>query len=1055
MILLILLAIGAALYIYMNRILLPIQARQFLLNKAQEVLHRPVSFKDVRYEPLKGLVIENLVIYERQDPTVPFLKIPQASVNILLPPLILNKQVIISQLTIQDPFINIIREAPALWNFSDLLPQSQKPQEGKSKFQVLTARILINNASIQWTDRTFDPPFKESFERTHLEGHLSLKKGVQFLLETFFSQQTSHIKIEGNYDFWNKKVDSKVLLNDIPIGQYLSRYYPSVSVQFKSGFLKTADLSVAYEKSDISIGGQLTLNDIALTTAAGLKIQGNFMADSLSLKGRPLDFKLTGDLRFHQALITGIRDILIKGDLSLIDTDLKWIGAQAHLAGSLSFQNAFLQWAKGKIFEGNITGNGLQIQFGLLDQKLSVQGSIGMDPMALSIEPQLSLSGKVQARDLLFSYFQNKGNLKTHLDVQEAQLRFGEDRHPISQLENNPPLESSMNEFSHPGGEELPVEPQFAFQIGVEKTSLIRGWSQQISGDLSADIRQFEFQEQDWHLNGTLQLQKARAAYGNTLFIGDPSGSLDIRYHKQKGMDYLILCDLPPSQFKGLPYLKTIESLQGKIRISPQVISFETLDLNADQMSFHLSGQIKDFLQPNLDVQVSSPAVDIEKILGYLPPQISKKIPVQMKGQAASSLTYKGPLKEPLTADIILEADLKEAWVKSHLFSPEISQINGKLRYDRGTLTLKDIRGVFLDRELTLNGRLQNPLQPKIEASLRSEKISLTSQVELLNKTWQIHLLKGKYLNSEFDAKGIINIQDPAHPEFDVKGTLQLQLADLKDLLPPLYQNPLKFLEPAGVLNIQGQFQGDPLTWEKGSGDIKAASPQISLHQLAFTETTIQCHLGNEMLSPCNLNALVYEGALRANLSADLSQEEMPIQFGTTLHHLNLARLRDELSLQDRFFSGDVSAFLNIRGPITNTKAMKGEGSLSIINGHIWHFKLLRGLLEALLIPGMKDIVFTDALVTVAIEDHRALIPNFEIKGSQLSLIGDGWIDIDKNIEFDIAPKLNEFPLIKAIQVTGTIDKPQIRIIKSPIDIIEKTTDFLRDGVQTILDEIF
>jgi len=78
--------------------------------------------------------------------------------------------------------------------------------------------------------------------------------------------------------------------------------------------------------------------------------------------------------------------------------------------------------------------------------------------------------------------------------------------------------------------------------------------------------------------------------------------------------------------------------------------------------------------------------------------------------------------------------------------------------------------------------------------------------------------------------------------------------------------------------------------------------------------------------------------------------------------------------------------------------------------------------------------------------------------GNKATLDGKGWIDFDKNLNFDIKPKFSELAILQSdsikkkptsiltqtdgyinIKLTGTLDNPHFSIEKFPLKIIEET----------------
>ena len=193
------------------------------------------------------------------------------------------------------------------------------------------------------------------------------------------------------------------------------------------------------------------------------------------------------------------------------------------------------------------------------------------------------------------------------------------------------------------------------------------------------------------------------------------------------------------------------------------------------------------------------------------------------------------------------------------------------------------------------------------------------------------------------------------------------------------------------------------------------------------------------------------------------------------LQNINLELFRKNSPWKKQEFSGLLTALWDASGPWRKPGQIKGGGTLSVSQGVIWKFNLLQGIWRTLLIPEFEDIVFTSATADFEIKDKRIRTQNLFMTGKMADLNGQGWVDFDKNIRLTISPKFKETEILRSktylkkgpssllsqadgyltIKVSGTLDSPSYEVVTMPSRIIEKTTDFLFEGVKGIFDEIF
>src|SRR3989338_6783429 len=104
-IILVLVAVLAGAFIYINNVIPPAKIKEIGIEKAEEFLERRVTLSQVHYEFGKGIVINDLTIFRKDQPGSPFIQIKEVSFNIVLPAIIKNQSIIIPSVTLQTPYV--------------------------------------------------------------------------------------------------------------------------------------------------------------------------------------------------------------------------------------------------------------------------------------------------------------------------------------------------------------------------------------------------------------------------------------------------------------------------------------------------------------------------------------------------------------------------------------------------------------------------------------------------------------------------------------------------------------------------------------------------------------------------------------------------------------------------------------------------------------------------------------------------------------------------------------------------------------------------------------
>jgi uncharacterized protein involved in outer membrane biogenesis len=138
-------------------LVLPPVLKSLLTKKLSEQLHREVAIRQVRVNPfMLSLTVRGLTVKERNRPEI-FLSFDELYVNIQSIS-ILKRGLIIRDLRLVGPYLNIRRNPDLRYNFSDLLageqapaaPTKKKPSSPALRFSVNNIQIL--NGSVDFLD---------------------------------------------------------------------------------------------------------------------------------------------------------------------------------------------------------------------------------------------------------------------------------------------------------------------------------------------------------------------------------------------------------------------------------------------------------------------------------------------------------------------------------------------------------------------------------------------------------------------------------------------------------------------------------------------------------------------------------------------------------------------------------------------------------------------------------------------------------------------------------------------------------------------------------------
>ena len=148
---LILIVAGASLLI--RYIISPDAVRKIVLPRVEKTLMRHVEIGDVNIGIIKGISLRDLKVYEKDGKEL-FVSLSAANLRYQLLPL-LSRKVVVDEIVLDSPSINIVRNVDGTFNFSDLL-EKKKPKEGgeeKTALSFSVARFRVTDGRVVYNDR--------------------------------------------------------------------------------------------------------------------------------------------------------------------------------------------------------------------------------------------------------------------------------------------------------------------------------------------------------------------------------------------------------------------------------------------------------------------------------------------------------------------------------------------------------------------------------------------------------------------------------------------------------------------------------------------------------------------------------------------------------------------------------------------------------------------------------------------------------------------------------------------------------------------------------------
>lgn len=1105
------------LIIYVNNFFFPVQFKQIVIQKAEKFLNRSVSFDSIRFHPIKGIVITNLSIAEKDSPDASFFHVDELSASVLYAPIFRDKKVIIPHLTIVKPVVSLKRNSAAEWNFSDLLnsntppeTQNQTSATTKSPLDFFLGGVSIVDGDLTILDKSVEPAFFETLEDINLKVSLSPQKGIKFSLATVLPKSVSTLKLQGTSDFSWQKINAHLQATNMKLGQYLAMYYKNDDLNFINGTFKTLEANFDRQGNTFHAKAQLELNSLDLKVFPNQEFKGQIKIPELTLT---LDIgksaALKGSLEVLSADIKLGEEEKLRGDFKTNNFSLTWQPDKTQVQGSFTVNNANWQLNEEQALSGgpieakefsfllspdgqiNLAGNLIKADNFLfhLSSQQSIRGQLQAGPLTLAIhqdgiingsgnllltnakiqmDQEKKLSAQMQASECFLTINQNgMYSLKGNLQLADANLLLGPDQEIKGQLTAT---NTSLS------GDEKSIILQSA--LSLKEADIKFGADQKIQGNISAPDLTASMEGKKFHLktNADVILNDVNALFEDKAAAGNLKLKLDLAFNPEDKTPLTYDGSLIPSLtvVSGIPLVQEIKNISGKIDFTTNQINFETLKLSALDTAIELSGSINNFSDPLLDINASTDKFDLDKI-SLLAPQILEQIKIQPTGEAKISLRLKDNVSRLNSA--IAQANmhatvlLKDTVLKGESLPGPVGGVNGEITYAPDTISWRDLQAEFQGKDFFSSGQCNNFSSPEIQGTLSSKILSLnlSTQAKLTDKTLGIDSLKGRFQNSSFDIAGKISLIKTQEPLADLKGQIRFDLKDI-GAIQPEFQKTLEPFKPEGIINLDGNIKGALLDWRKWDISLNAQSPQIVIAGYTIKDIVLKAEENNQWIKRFDLNADIYDGKLTIQGALSLADQGMPYQVNIDLQSTNLQKLKEVTIWKDNDVSGFLSGTAQLKGPLTDWKAIEGDGTVLIHDGNIWQLNLFKGLGKIIFTSDFENIPIQEVSAHFNIQNQKVSTENLAIKSPVFTILGKGWVNFENQLNFNLNTQFEErlptgtesyqekasflatqFGSILNIKITGLLSDPKFTAVPAPGKILEKGIKLLFEGVKDVL----
>jgi len=552
-----------------------------------------------------------------------------------------------------------------------------------------------------------------------------------------------------------------------------------------------------------------------------------------------------------------------------------------------------------------------------------------------------------------------------------------------------------------------------------------------------------------------------------------------------KGVAFDGDCDILQADISGLGVLGEIKNLRGKFVFNQRSLAADNLKAELLGLPFEVRLGIKDFKAPVL-------SIDTDLNLSFLPAIAKEKFNFTLINSAGGKaiLSVKAHPGEKGAWELEGSLKIKEADLKFDKQKNPVENIASSVEFSRQGLSWSDTRFKYQGIDYQSSGTLSDFRSPGVNLELFSEGLSLAADfmvqesinrqrrlshttakialvaagsnfLDLSGKKIKVNQLKGKYLDSQFLVRGNIDNSDSANPRVDLGGEINFELGNLGKL-PDKQYPAIKSMRPAGQMEAQFKFSGNPYNFKNCYLQAKITSSKFSLYGLNAQDLALDFLLDQKMARVSALNFNFYDGLIEASGALNLDTADLPYQLELKAGGIKLEKLKSDTAAKNKKTSGTLLGELKLNGYAKDINKLNGGGSLSILDGNLWEFSLLQGLGKLLFTKDLGNIKFSECTSNFLVKDKFVWTDNLKLKSNIVNFSGplkisfNGSLEgaLDAEILSELVPVSGTFKDITtaiigqvgkfaAIKLSGTLKEPKYSFKPAVTNIIKGLTDVL------------
>lgn len=230
----IIISLLALLFVLAKIVITPERVKKTVLPLAQKMLHRQVQLREIRIGIFSGIVLEELVIMEKEG-SEPFIKAGEVKLRYQLLPL-LSRRIVVDEIRIDSPIIKVIKMPDGGFNYSDILTKKEPKEKPSGDVDLLVTKISLAKGELMYEDRSGKSPTPYRYAARGIEftsSDIALNRTFPFSAKATVTGAA--VELEGKAADISTKpsIDAHLTAKDTGLKKVLAGLPPEITAKVK------------------------------------------------------------------------------------------------------------------------------------------------------------------------------------------------------------------------------------------------------------------------------------------------------------------------------------------------------------------------------------------------------------------------------------------------------------------------------------------------------------------------------------------------------------------------------------------------------------------------------------------------------------------------------------------------------------------------------------------------------------------------------------------------------------------------------------------------------